>query len=40
MAHEGVLALAAGMFIGRLAAATHTHPSWSYGVQLAAAQPS
>jgi pyruvate/2-oxoglutarate dehydrogenase complex dihydrolipoamide dehydrogenase (E3) component len=38
MIHEPVLALATGMFTGRLAAATHAYPTWSYGVQLAAAQ--
>jgi pyruvate/2-oxoglutarate dehydrogenase complex dihydrolipoamide dehydrogenase (E3) component len=38
MIHEAVLALATGMFVGRLAAATHAYPTWSYGVQLAAAQ--
>jgi pyruvate/2-oxoglutarate dehydrogenase complex dihydrolipoamide dehydrogenase (E3) component len=38
MIHEPVLAMATGMFTGRLAAATHAYPTWSYGVQLAAAQ--
>jgi hypothetical protein len=38
MIHEPVLALATGMFAGRLAAVTHAYPTWSYGVQLAAAQ--
>ncbi len=36
--HEAVLAMATRMFTGRLAAATHAYPTWSYGVQLAAAQ--
>ncbi|MQA05030.1 MAG: NAD(P)/FAD-dependent oxidoreductase [Streptosporangiales bacterium] len=36
--HEPALAMATGMFTGRLAAATHAYPTWSYGVQLAAAQ--
>ena len=30
--------MATGMFTGRLAAFTHAYPTWSYGVQLAAAQ--
>ena len=38
MIHEPALAMATGMFTGRLAASTHAHPTWSYGVQLAAAQ--
>jgi len=38
MIHEPALAMATGMFTGRLAAATHAYPTWSYGVQLAAAQ--
>ncbi len=38
MIHEPVLAMATGMFTGRLAAATHAYPTWSSGVQLAAAQ--
>jgi len=40
--HEPALALATGMFTGmftgRLASATHAYPTWSYGLQLAAAQ--
>jgi pyruvate/2-oxoglutarate dehydrogenase complex dihydrolipoamide dehydrogenase (E3) component len=36
--HEPTLAIATGMFTGRLAATTHAYPTWSYGVQLAAAQ--
>lgn len=36
--HEAVLAMATRMFTGRLAATTHAYPTWSYGVQLAAAQ--
>lgn len=38
MIHEPALAMATRMFTGRLAAATHAYPTWSYGVQLAAAQ--
>jgi pyruvate/2-oxoglutarate dehydrogenase complex dihydrolipoamide dehydrogenase (E3) component len=38
MIHEPALAMATGMFTGRLAATTHAYPTWSYGVQLAAAQ--
>jgi pyruvate/2-oxoglutarate dehydrogenase complex dihydrolipoamide dehydrogenase (E3) component len=38
MIHEPSLAMATGMFTGRLAQATHAYPTWSYGVQLAAAQ--
>lgn len=38
MIHEPALAMATGMFAGRLAAATHAYPTWSYGIQLAAAQ--
>jgi pyruvate/2-oxoglutarate dehydrogenase complex dihydrolipoamide dehydrogenase (E3) component len=38
MIHEPALAMATGMFTGRLAAATHAYPTWSYGIQLAAAQ--
>jgi pyruvate/2-oxoglutarate dehydrogenase complex dihydrolipoamide dehydrogenase (E3) component len=38
MIHEPALAMATGMFTGRLAAATHAYPTWSYGMQLAAAQ--
>jgi pyruvate/2-oxoglutarate dehydrogenase complex dihydrolipoamide dehydrogenase (E3) component len=38
MIHEPALAMATGMFTGRLAQATHAYPTWSYGVQLAAAQ--
>ncbi|MPZ27425.1 MAG: FAD-binding protein [Micromonosporaceae bacterium] len=38
MIHEPALAMATRMFAGRLAAATHAYPTWSYAVQLAAAQ--
>jgi pyruvate/2-oxoglutarate dehydrogenase complex dihydrolipoamide dehydrogenase (E3) component len=38
MIHEPALAMATGMFTGRLAATTHAYPTWSYGLQLAAAQ--
>lgn len=38
MIHEPALAMATGMFAGRLASATHAYPTWSYAVQLAAAQ--
>jgi pyruvate/2-oxoglutarate dehydrogenase complex dihydrolipoamide dehydrogenase (E3) component len=38
MIHEPALAMATGMFAGRLAATTHAYPTWSYGLQLAAAQ--
>jgi pyruvate/2-oxoglutarate dehydrogenase complex dihydrolipoamide dehydrogenase (E3) component len=38
MIHEPALAMATRMFTGRLAAATHAYPTWSYGIQLAAAQ--
>ena len=36
--HEPALAMATGMFTGRLAAASHAYPTWSMAVQLAAAQ--
>ena len=36
--HEPTLAIATGMFAGRLAATTHAYPTWSSAVQLAAAQ--
>jgi hypothetical protein len=36
--HEPALAMATGMFTGRLAATTHAYPTWSYAIQLAAAQ--
>ena len=35
---EPVLAMATNMFTGRLAQTTHAYPTWSYGIQLAAAQ--
>lgn len=35
---EPALAMATGMFTGRLAATTHAYPSSSYGIQLTAAQ--
>jgi hypothetical protein len=35
---EPALAMATRMFTGRLAATTHAYPTWSYAVQLAAAQ--
>jgi len=38
MIHEPALAMATNMFTGRLAQATHAYPTWSYGLQLAAAQ--
>jgi pyruvate/2-oxoglutarate dehydrogenase complex dihydrolipoamide dehydrogenase (E3) component len=38
MIHEPALAMATGMFTGRLAATTHAYPTWSYAVQMAAAQ--
>ncbi|MFR9775891.1 dihydrolipoyl dehydrogenase family protein [Micromonospora sp. MS34] len=38
MIHEPALAMATNMFTGRLAQATHAYPTWSYGMQLAAAQ--
>jgi pyruvate/2-oxoglutarate dehydrogenase complex dihydrolipoamide dehydrogenase (E3) component len=38
MIHEPALAMATGMFAGRLAASTHAYPTWCYGVQLAATQ--
>jgi pyruvate/2-oxoglutarate dehydrogenase complex dihydrolipoamide dehydrogenase (E3) component len=38
MIHEPALAMATNMFTGRLAEATHAYPTWSYGIQLAAAQ--
>jgi pyruvate/2-oxoglutarate dehydrogenase complex dihydrolipoamide dehydrogenase (E3) component len=38
MIHEPALAMATRMFAGRLAGTTHAYPTWSYGVQLAAAQ--
>jgi pyruvate/2-oxoglutarate dehydrogenase complex dihydrolipoamide dehydrogenase (E3) component len=36
--HEPTLAMATGMFTGRLAATSHAYPTWSSAVQLAAAQ--
>jgi pyruvate/2-oxoglutarate dehydrogenase complex dihydrolipoamide dehydrogenase (E3) component len=36
--HEPALAMATGMFTGRLAATSHAYPTWSLAVQLAAAQ--
>ncbi len=36
--HEPALAMATGMFTGRLAQATHAYPTWSSGIQLAAVQ--
>lgn len=36
--HEPTLAMATGMFTGRLAATSHAYPTWSMAVQLAAAQ--
>lgn len=36
--HEPTLAMATGMFTGRLAATTHAYPTWSMAVQLAAGQ--
>jgi len=36
--HEPALAMATGMFTGRLAATSHAYPTWSMAVQLAAAQ--
>jgi pyruvate/2-oxoglutarate dehydrogenase complex dihydrolipoamide dehydrogenase (E3) component len=38
MIHEPALAMGTSMFTGRLAATTHAYPTWSYGLQLAAAQ--
>ncbi|MFU8853679.1 dihydrolipoyl dehydrogenase family protein [Micromonospora sp. SL1-18] len=38
MIHEPALAMETRMFTGRLAAATHAYPTWSYGIQLTAAQ--
>lgn len=38
MIHEPTLAMATHMFTGRLTATTHAYPTWSYGVQMAAAQ--
>lgn len=38
MIHEPALVMATRMFAGRLAATTHAYPTWSYAVQLAAAQ--
>jgi len=38
MIHEPALAMATNMFTGRLAQATHAYPTWSYGLQLVAAQ--
>ncbi|HET7326846.1 MAG TPA: FAD-dependent oxidoreductase [Nocardioidaceae bacterium] len=38
LVHEPTLAIATGMFTGRLAATTHAYPTWSSAVQLAAAQ--
>ena len=36
--HEAVLAMKTRMFTGRLAQASHAYPTWSVGVQMAAAQ--
>jgi pyruvate/2-oxoglutarate dehydrogenase complex dihydrolipoamide dehydrogenase (E3) component len=36
--HEPTLAMATGMFTGRLATTSHAYPTWSMAVQLAAAQ--
>jgi pyruvate/2-oxoglutarate dehydrogenase complex dihydrolipoamide dehydrogenase (E3) component len=38
MIHEPALAIRTGMFAGRLAQATHAYPTWSAGIQQAAAQ--
>jgi pyruvate/2-oxoglutarate dehydrogenase complex dihydrolipoamide dehydrogenase (E3) component len=38
MIHEPALAIATGMFTGRLAQATHAYPTWSLAIQQAAAQ--
>jgi pyruvate/2-oxoglutarate dehydrogenase complex dihydrolipoamide dehydrogenase (E3) component len=38
MIHEPALAMATGMFTGRLAQATHAYPTWSLAIQQAAAQ--
>lgn len=38
MIHEPALAMATGMFTSRLAATTHAYPTWSVGLQQAAAQ--
>lgn len=38
MIHEVVLAMRTSMFTGRLAQAVHAYPTWSMGVQIAAAQ--
>ncbi len=38
MIHEPALAMATNMFTGRLAQVTHAYPTWSYGLQLTAAQ--
>lgn len=38
MIHEPALAMRAGMFVGRLAQTVHAYPTWSMGVQKAAAQ--
>lgn len=38
MIHEPALAMATGMFTGRLAATTHAYPTWSIGIQQAAAE--
>lgn len=36
--HEAALAMRTGMFTGRLAQTTHAYPTWSTGIQQAAAQ--
>ena len=36
--HEPALAMRTGMMVGRLAQAVHAYPTWSYGIQKAAAQ--
>jgi pyruvate/2-oxoglutarate dehydrogenase complex dihydrolipoamide dehydrogenase (E3) component len=38
MIHEPALAMRAGMFVGRLAQTVHAYPTWSMGIQQAAAQ--
>jgi pyruvate/2-oxoglutarate dehydrogenase complex dihydrolipoamide dehydrogenase (E3) component len=38
MIHESALAMATGMFTGRLAQVTHAYPTWSLAIQQAAAQ--
>ena len=38
MIHEVALAMRTSMFTGRLAQTSHAYPTWSYGVQKAAAQ--